>query len=196
MKMKSYRRLIVALLVVAFAVVLPVASTNSLTEGPDIQVAKSEDSVAGIYTPAVNALFATGEIQTAVDNANPGDTIYLRAKKYYDNVDVNKDLSIIGRGIGYTIVDGQKLGSVFTIQPQVTATLTDMTIQNGQGYEGGGIENYGTTTVERCSIKNNYADDCGGGIYSEANLQVKDSQFIGNSARRNGGAIFRGFRLT
>jgi fibronectin-binding autotransporter adhesin len=92
----------------------------------------------------------------------------------------------------------------------VTATFSGMTIQNGHGNlresmsAGGGIMNYGTTTVENCIIKNNYADDSGGGIFNyydpivdpTSSLIVKKSQFIENSAFRNGGAIFTQGPLT
>ncbi len=188
--MELYKKLIAALLIAALALVLPAASINSLAGGPEIQVAKSADSVTGYYLPVGATLFATGEIQTAVDNAAAGSTIYLRAKRYYDNVDVYKDLNIIGRGMGYTIVDGQKLGSVFTIEQGVTATLSDITIKNGQAFSGGGVDNYGTLTLRRCELNGNTAY-YGGGTYSGfgTSLTVDGCNFVKNHADISGGAV-------
>jgi hypothetical protein len=76
-------------------------------------------------------LVATGAIQTAVGNADPGDAIFFWPKTYYDNVEVNKNIKIIGSGKLWTIVDGQNQGCVFTIYPGVTVTLSRITIQNG-----------------------------------------------------------------
>ena len=141
-------------------------------------------------------------IQAAVDAAKPGDTIFVAAGTYKENITIDKSLTIIGAGKCRTVIDGQQKGPVFLIS-NVTAKLCDMTIQNGHGFSrymslGGGIMNTGITTVESCIIKNNYAEDVGGGIFNyydpsinpNASLIVKDSQFIGNSAQHDGGAIF------
>jgi hypothetical protein len=56
---------------------------------------------------------------------------------------------------------------------------------------GGGIENYGTTTIQSSIISDNAAD-WGGGIYSEGALSISDSVINGNrsSLSGNGGGIY------
>ena len=44
-------------------------------------------------------------IQGAVDNGNPSDTIYVWVGIYYENVVVNKTLTIIGNGSTNTHID-------------------------------------------------------------------------------------------
>ena len=44
-------------------------------------------------------------IQEAVDNANEGDTVYIRNGTYFENVTVSKSLSIIGEAPSTTIID-------------------------------------------------------------------------------------------
>jgi predicted outer membrane repeat protein len=206
--MKQSLRLIIALFVVALALI-PLSTSLSLNDGQSIKI-EGSDSLEGVTTTSGSTLSATGEIQIAVDKANPGTTIFLWPKTYYDNVNVDKDLMIKGCGKLWTIVDGQQKGPVFSIDPDVTVTLSGMTIQNGHGIlqetisTAGGIMNFGTTTIENCIIKNNYAEDSGGGVfnaydpllYPDCSLTVKNSQFIENSAFRNGGAIFNQGPLT
>jgi hypothetical protein len=187
-KMKPYGRLIIAI-IVAVMVLIPLGVSASLNDGPAIKV-EGPDSLEGVAAMDDTIFLATGQIQTAVNNANPGDTIFLWPKTYYGITDVNKNLNIIGSGMRTTIVDGQKLGSVFTIQPQVTATLADMTIKNGQSYVGGGVDNYGTLTLRRCELTGNTAS-FGGGVYSKpySSLTVDGCNFVKNHAYNGGGAV-------
>jgi parallel beta-helix repeat protein len=70
-------------------------------EGSDIIVAKA----GGNYT----------SIQAAIDNASVGDTIYVWAGIYYENVLVNKTLTIIGNGTTNTFINGSRSGDVVNI---------------------------------------------------------------------------------
>lgn len=161
--MKSYGKLGIALLIIV-ATLTPLVASMDLISGPSAQV-KNSDSVSGVYTTTNAQIFATGAIQAAVDAAKPGATIFLWPKRYYDNVDVNKNLKIIGSGALLTTVDGQKLGSVFTIDQGVTATLSDITIKNGQASSGGGVlNNGGALTLRRCELTGNTAD-VGAAVY-------------------------------
>lgn len=167
----------------------PYLSNNALVDGVQLE---SVIDVLG------------GSIQQAVNTAHDGDKIIVFPGLYKENVNVPKSLIIEGSGAHWTIVDGQQKGPVFSIDQDKTVTLSGMTIQNGHGSsrysqpQGGGIMNGGITTIENCIIKNNYAEDSGGGIFNyydptanpTSSLIVENSQFIGNSAFRNGGAIF------
>jgi hypothetical protein len=46
-------------------------------------------------------------IQTAINNANDGDTILVRAGTYYESVVVNKTVSVVGESPSGTVIDGK-----------------------------------------------------------------------------------------
>jgi len=67
-------------------------------------------------------------IQEAVNNAAPGDTLLVSLGIYYENVVVNKTVSLIGEDRSATIIDGSYTGTVVEVEaPNVT--LADFTIQ-------------------------------------------------------------------
>jgi parallel beta-helix repeat protein len=54
-------------------------------------------------------------IQLAIDNANPGDTIYVWEGIYFENVVINKKVTLIGNGSANTTIDGGEAGDVVKI---------------------------------------------------------------------------------
>jgi len=66
-------------------------------------------------------------IQLAINHASSGDTVYVRAGTYNENVVVNKTLLVIGENSSNTIVDGGNTG--FTVSAD-NVTLTGFMIQN------------------------------------------------------------------
>ena len=129
-------------------------------------------------------------IQSQVDSAKPGDTIYIPAGTYKENVHIDKSLTIIGAGAGNTIVDGNQAGSVFTMgatNSNIAVTLSGMTIQNGNVYEGGGIENHGALTIGDCIISGNNGSLHGGGICNYGTITMNSGSINGNTAQFGAG---------
>lgn len=141
----------------------------------------------------------------AIEAAKPGDTITLAAGTYYENILINKSLTIIGAGQNDTIINGSQAGSVFVVgndQKNIGVTLSDMTIKGGsgiRGYQGqdpngGGIYNSGRLIVKGCILSGNTLNNgygYGGGIYNnEGSLTVIDSTISGNTATGLGGGIY------
>ena len=52
---------------------------------------------------------AYSTIQAAIDDANNGDTISVAAGVYYEQIDIDKALTIQGAGVHVTIIDGTGL---------------------------------------------------------------------------------------
>ena len=74
---------------------------------------------------------------------------------------ITKNLTITG---GATL-DGGHTGSVLTIEPGVTVTISSFTITGGAGFVGGGIcSNGGSVTLTGSTISGNTAGTGGGGI--------------------------------
>lgn len=65
--------------------------------------------------------------------------------------------------------------------------VTNSTLSANSASNGGGIENYGTLTVEGCTLSGNEATMDGGGIYNTGTLLVMNSTLSGNSAPESGG---------
>jgi parallel beta-helix repeat protein len=68
-------------------------------------------------------------IQEAINKATSGDTVKAQSGTYYENVVVNKTVSLIGEDSSTTIIDGNKTGTVVTIEAS-DVTIGGFTIQN------------------------------------------------------------------
>ena len=69
-------------------------------------------------------------IQEAINAASPGDTIYVRAGTYYENVVVNKSVSLIGENKVTTTVDGNMTATVVAVTAD-NVTISEFTVRNG-----------------------------------------------------------------
>ena len=136
-------------------------------------------------------------ISNAVNQAVSGDTIEV-AGTIADHVDVGTSLTISQwAGQAAAVVDGSNSGTPFTIESGATVSLEQLTVENGEGYAGGGIHNEGTLTVTDSTITHNTADlvggGGGGGILNRSTLTVTDSTIsynTANSGSDGGGGIY------
>ena len=73
-------------------------------------------------------------IQDAINAANPGDTIFVHSGTYYENVVVNKTVSLIGENWNTTVVEGvvphSSWQSVIAV-PSDLVTIANFTVTNG-----------------------------------------------------------------
>jgi len=94
--------------------------------------------------------------------------------------------------------------SVFTVDSNVTASLTGLMISGGWGgysaIYGGGISNFGTLTVTDSAIDNNSGGGIGGGIDNAGTLTVINSTIADNSggyaSASSGGGIYNSGTMT
>jgi len=130
-----------------------------LTSAFDIQPSKAEPT-----TIIVPDNYPT--IQEAINAANFGDTVYVRNGTYYENVVVNKTISLIGESKENTIVDGGGTWAVVAVEKD-NVVVTGFTVRNsGSGwyyYEASGITIANSTF---CNIYNNIATNVWYGITS------------------------------
>jgi parallel beta-helix repeat protein len=79
------------------------------------------------------------KIQDAIDDAGDGDTVFVYNGTYYENIEVDKTISLIGEDRYTTIIDGGKTGSVVNISKN-NVTITNFTIKvSGNTIDDGGI---------------------------------------------------------
>lgn len=71
-------------------------------------------------------------IQSAIENSSDGDIINVYNGTYYENLEINKKINLIGENKSTTIIDGSGIDDVITIIADNT-TVTNLTIQNS-GY--------------------------------------------------------------
>jgi len=77
-------------------------------------------------------------IQEAINNASEGDTILVRSGTYYENVIINKSISLLGENRDTTIVDGSNKGHVVLVNSN-NVTIAGFTIENSGPLDGCGV---------------------------------------------------------
>lgn len=145
---------------------------------------------------------AFNSIQSAIDAANSGNTIGICAGTYFENLLLDKNLTLQGAGSDKTMIDGRALRTTIIIAQGVSATVNGMTVRNGletsktpsESRGGGGIRNLGTLHVANCTLTGNeaYHDTTmpyGGGIFNRG-LLVVDTCLITQNSSPLGGGVF------
>ena len=128
--------------------------------------------------------------------AYTGDDVIIdvAAGTYFENDSLSvsslSSLTIAGAGASSTVVNGGSLSSVITINSG-TVIISGLTVENGYvNSAGGGIHNFGTTTVTNSVITGNTATGNGAngaGLYNDGSLSVSDSTVSGNSGGAGAG---------
>jgi len=134
-------------------------------------------------------------IQSALDVAASGDTIYVAAGTYFETILLADGVNVLGAGADYTIIDGgadsNPVVRAYDVGP---GTVFDgFTITHGGAGSGGGMYlNNSSPTVTNCIFTDNQASSMGGGMYIlntsspvVANCIFEDNRVTG----LNGGGI-------
>ena len=147
-------------------------------------------------------------IQSAVNAANPGDTVLVSAGTYTENVNFQgKNITVTSAaGAAQTIIDGGANGAVVTFNSGegAGAVLSGFTIRNGKSaLSGGGIEiTNASPTIQGNTITGNHAVDGiginvnGGSPVIQNNVIANNSQCCGTSGFGGGGIGVAGSNTT
>jgi len=112
-------------------------------------------------------------IQDAINNASVGDTIIVYSGIYYENVVVDKSVTL--KGIGYPIVDARRSGSAIRLTVDGITLVGFTATYSGSSWSGVGI----TVTSNNNTITgNNVSNNNGEGIslyYSSNNNTITDN---------------------
>jgi len=97
-------------------------------------------------------------IQDAIDNSSAGDTILVWAGSYYENLFVNKSISLIGNGTLNTTIDGGGGGDVLNISADWVTVSGLRIINSGPSSEDAGIEIFSceNITIDECNSSHNF----------------------------------------
>lgn len=180
--------------------IIPVASTLLLAILAG-SAQSAEFTIPSAATPTLQ--FA---LEAPTSPVQSGDTIILTDAGFYlSTYTVSTTNLTIRAAPGQSVViDGLGLGSVFTLGASGSGlTLEGLTIQGGQAPDGGGIYCDGADiTLIDCVIRDNHADDDGGGmVIFDGDGVVTGCTFMDNTlnlpnASDNGGAIHIGSHAT
>jgi len=147
------------------------------------------------------------------DVINLADGLYRTfGEPFTFETDEDFSLTIEGKGASLTMLDGDGLSRVLTIQsipgnptlPQFPVTLENLTIQKGNNQssgnffdeQGGGlfIYNASSVTIDKCMFIDNSTLGAGGaGYISAVNLYLYDNEFYGNVSGSSAGGFYGNF---
>ena len=171
---------------------LAISSASDEKETPQDKLgATNSKEPLGNIIPVPTHTFSA--IQTAINDAQSGDTIFLQPGTYYNEWNgqifiYNENITIVGNS---TILDAQYQSQIFYICESKNVTIRNITFKNGYADMGGAIywENCADGSVSGCSFVNNTARLEGGAIYwGCVGGSVSGCSFVNNAASF-GGAI-------
>lgn len=119
-------------------------------------------------------------IQVAIDDANPGDTVFVFNGTYLENIIVNKTISLQGEGSNTTIIDGNAAGDVVYVYSD-WVNISGFTVRNG----GPSTFKVGMKLwySRDCRIASNvFTSNVGDGLRVEAS---PNAMIVGNTAFSN-----------
>jgi parallel beta-helix repeat protein len=104
-------------------------------------------------------------IQSAIENASIGGTVYVFNGTYFEHININKTLSLVGENKDTTNVDGDGNGDVINVTAD-WVNITGFTVTNsGSDADDAGIQLY---HVQNCRVVNNTASWDRWGIYLDS----------------------------
>lgn len=171
----------------------------------DIGAFEGEQEALPTPTPSPTATFAPlivvnlndsapGSLRQAIADAQPGQTITFdpglaggtilltSGPLFFD-----RSLTVSGLGVNQLAISGNHASRILEIFPDITVTIEDITIRDGEEDSlGGGIYNAGTLTLNRAWVHGNMAGS-GGGIFNTGMLMLNQTTVSHNSADMGGG---------
>jgi len=196
----SLRRAGFALLLVAL--LIPALPAPIVHAGGNIQYVFSYLDNPGVRTDCRDVA-AGCSLRDALHAAADGDTIQFAHSTPWPityTLDLARGPLIVGHavtiqgpGASNLLISGGGAVTDFTVNSTVTATISGLTIADGDAGNnvGGGINNSGTLTVAQSAIQNNSAPNGhGGGVYNAGTLTLTGCTVSGNSS--GGGGIGNG----
>jgi parallel beta-helix repeat protein len=156
---------------------ITVISVNNLSPGPP-----------PINNPSPTTIVVPDDyltIQSAVNAASPGDTVYVKAGTYRENVQVKKALSIVGEGPQGTVIDGGNVRDVISVLAD-HVSITGFTICDDQHVSKGGWDYADIMlSASSCTISGNVLTDSFAGVDisgSAADNSITRNNITANSA--------------
>jgi len=166
--------------VIAFGIVFlfVMISFTSISGQISNQIVKTSDKSIILYVGG-NGPGNYSRIQDAIDNASDGDTVFVfdDSSPYYENIIINKSISLVGEDRNNTVIDGGGNGDVVTVTAD-WLNISGFTIRNCSNYDHGII----IDSTNNNTIKGNTISDNAIGIYQvlSINNTISDNHISSN----------------
>ncbi|MFA0833855.1 MAG: hypothetical protein ACC609_07590 [Methanobacterium formicicum] len=131
-------------------------------------------------------------VQNAVNTVTINGTVNVASGSYFEKeIPLFNNVQITGAGSSNTFINAENEGIIFYVDQSVTATLSGITLKNGNFDVGGAIYNNGNLQLNDVTFQSNNALDSGGAVFNtkQGQLTVINCNFTGNTAP-NGGGIY------
>jgi hypothetical protein len=160
-----------------------------------IPVTSAADSGPGTLRAAVDAAnISTTPVEIDFD-LNQGETAITLTSGQLELKNTAVPITIDGPGATSLAIDGDHNSRVFQIDPNVTASISGLTIRDGLAAgsysglfpSGGGVLNEGTATLTGVTLSGNDGAFHGGGLENTGNATLTDCTVSGNQAISGGG---------
>ncbi len=176
--------------------------TNPISVGPNSlaeALATDDDGSTITFASNLTGINLAGQDVT-VDPS--GDGSYSESFYYNGPLSITRNVTIVGPSGGRLTIDAGLRSRIFAVSPGVTASISNLTLSNGEEEQGGAILNSGNLTLDNILFSNNIAQGdgspglaglgAGGAIYnaSGGKLTVTNSTFSNNAAIGAPGYIF------
>ncbi|MDI6916343.1 MAG: NosD domain-containing protein, partial [Thermoplasmatales archaeon] len=155
MKSCVRKEILIGVLIVSVILGTIVIVSASATEKTEVN--KNPKSPETIYVGGDGPNNYT-TIQEGINAANSGDTVFVYGGTYYENVVIDKTLTLIGENRNTTIIDGGSIGDVVYISAD-WVNVSGFTVKNsGSGLNNAGVVIYyhsDNNVLQNCVVSNN-----------------------------------------
>ncbi len=131
-------------------------------------IVPTEPTVPSRNPMTINVPADYSTISAALSAAINGDTISIKAGTYKENINISKNLKLIGEAVGSTIIDGQGIDNAVTISAGTNILIQKITAKSQNKY---GVYCKGENLIT-ATLKNNWIIDSAWGIVAEDNCKL------------------------
>ena len=169
--------IIILVVISAFSITLYFTNNDNNSNGQNNHITN--------YYVSIDGKGKYSSIQKAVDSASKNDIIFVNNGTYFENIEINESISLIGEDKNTTIIEGNGSGIVINILAD-NVKISGFTIRNGgpassDSSNAGIVIRSNYNTISDCNISSN--ENYGLYIYSSpetTNNLIKNNTFSYN----------------